>query len=116
VPTQARFALHLSRDRYRLVDPGDVYWLEAEGEATLVRLRSRVRLRDARPLGHVLARLPPGLFFRIHRNHAVNPARLRELRPRKGASGWEVVLDPPVNRVLPVGGTALAGLRRLLRV
>ena len=33
------------------VDPSNVYFLEAVGDDTLVRLRSKRRLRDLRPLG-----------------------------------------------------------------
>ena len=41
-------------------------------------------------------------FLRIHRNHAVNLARIQEIRRRKGREDWEVKLEPPVNQVLPV--------------
>jgi DNA-binding LytR/AlgR family response regulator len=40
-------------------------------------------------------------LVRIHRSHAVNLRRVREIRPVDGG-GWEVRMDPPVNRVLPV--------------
>ena len=40
-------------------------------------------------------------------NHAVNPGRVRELRPAASGSGWEVRLQPPVNRVLPVSRRSL---------
>jgi DNA-binding LytR/AlgR family response regulator len=41
-------------------------------------------------------------FLRIHRNHAVNLRRLAEVRRRRSGIDWEVKLEPPVNRVLPV--------------
>jgi len=37
----------------------------------------------------------------IHRSWAVNLRRVREIRPTADG-GWEVKLDPPVNRILPV--------------
>ena len=46
-----RMLLHLARDRRRAVDPQDVYFLEATGETTLVRLRSSRSVHDARTLG-----------------------------------------------------------------
>jgi DNA-binding LytR/AlgR family response regulator len=115
VPGPVRFAIQLARDRLRLVRIEDVYWLEAEGHTTLVRLRGARRLRDTRPLGRLLAKLPPSLFVRVHRNHAVNVDRVRELRRREGDADWELVLDPPVNRVLAVSRSAVASLRRRVR-
>jgi DNA-binding LytR/AlgR family response regulator len=89
--SRQRLALRLARDRRRVVDLDDVYFLEASGTATLVRLR------DVRGVGELLAHLEDRGFVRIHRSYVVNLARVRELR----------LLDPPVNRVLPVSRTAL---------
>ena len=47
----ARVLIHISELRRVPVDPKDVYFLEAVGDDTLVRLRSKRRLRDVRPLG-----------------------------------------------------------------
>ena len=46
--------------------------------------------------------LTPLGFVRIHRSFLVNPDRILELRRRRDGRGWEVVMAPPVNRVLPV--------------
>jgi len=54
-------------------------------------------------------------FLRIHRNHAVNLARIREIRRRKGRDDWEVKLEPPVNRVLPVSRGRLETLLNAFR-
>jgi DNA-binding LytR/AlgR family response regulator len=48
-------------------------------------------------------------FVRIHRSHAVNIRRVREIRPVEGG-GWEVLMDPPVNRVLTVSRREASGL------
>jgi len=45
----------------------------------------------------------------IHRSWAVNLRRVREIRPAAD-SGWEVKLDPPVNRVLPVSRRRVTAL------
>ena len=85
-----------------VVEPEDVYWLEAEGAATWVRQRSRKRLRDRRSLGKVVEALAGFGFLRVHKNHAVNLRRVQEVRRRAPGGDWEVKLEPLVNRVLPV--------------
>ncbi len=105
-----RVLINVSELRRVPVDPNDVYFLEAVGDDTLVRLRSKRRLRDVRPLGSLLKEFTPYGFLRIHRNHAVNLARIQEIRRRKGREDWEVKLEPPVNRVLPVSRTQIGKL------
>ena len=85
-----------------VVEPEDVYWLEAEGATTWVRQRSRKRLRDRRSLGKVVEALAGFGFLRVHKNHAVNLRRVQEVRRRVPGGDWELKLEPPVNRVLPV--------------
>ena len=107
---EARVLRHVARDRRRAVDPEDVYFLEAVGETTLVRLRSARRVRDVRALGDLLKAMLGAGLVRVHRNHAVNVRHVLEVRRRSAQKGWEVKLEPPVNRVLPVGRTYLARL------
>jgi len=40
----------------------------------------------------------------------VNLARIAEVRRRQKGRGWEVKLEPPVNRILPVSASAVKGL------
>lgn len=96
-----RILLHLPDGSRRPVDPDEIFLLETADGDTWVRLRSRRRLRDVRRLGDVVEVLAPHGFVRIHRSHAVNIRRIREIRPDEDG-GWEVRMDPPVNRVLPV--------------
>jgi len=107
---QARVLLHVARDCRRAIDPEDVYFLEAVGETTLVRLRSARRVRDVRALGDLLKAMPGAGLVRVHRNRAVSVRHVLEVRRRDARKGWEVKLEPPVNRVLPVGRTYLARL------
>jgi LytTr DNA-binding domain len=109
-PTTDRVLLHLGRDRRRAIDAGEVYFLEATGEATLVRLRSSKRFADVRALGKLGPLLAPFGIVRVHRNHAVNVHHVLEIRRRSGDADWEVKLDAPVNEVLPVGRTYLKRL------
>ncbi len=105
-----RVLLHLGRDVRRVVEAADIYYLEAEGETTRVRLRSSRALRDTRSLGELMPVLSRFGLLRVHRNHAVNVARIVEVRRRDGEADWEVTLAPPVNRVLPVSRASLARL------
>ena len=106
-----RFLVRLAAGRWRAVDLEDVYYVEAEGHDCRVRLRERAALPDTRRLAELEALLGPAGFVRIHRSLLVNPARVRELRRRSAGGGWEVVMEPPVNRVLPVSDERLAALR-----
>jgi hypothetical protein len=51
--------------------------------------------------------MPETGLVRVHRNHAVSVPHVLEVGRRAAQKGWEVKLEPPVNRVLPVGGTYL---------
>lgn len=111
MPEPRRLLLHLVDGSRRAVEPDDVYYLEAEEDDTLVRLRGRRLLRDVRRLREIEAAFARFGFVRIHRSWVVNPAHVRKLRPRKSLD-WEVALDPPVNRVLPVSRQRLKALLR----
>jgi DNA-binding LytR/AlgR family response regulator len=107
-------ALRLDRERRRLVDASDVFYLEADGATTLVRLRGARPLRDVRRLPELLKGLDALGFARIHRSFAVNLLRVGELRRQRDGVDWEVRLEPPVNRVLPVSRGQLPKLLELL--
>ncbi len=102
--------LHLAGSLRRVVDADEIHYLEAQGDETDVRLRGQRPLRDVRSLGEVLKELGPLGFVRIHRNHAVHAGRVREIRPAASGLGWEVRLEPPVNKVLPVSRRSLTAL------
>ena len=101
--SDARIWLHTDRDgTRRVVDPEDVYWLEAHRGDTYVRFRGRKRIKDLRPLARVAAAFAPHGFARVHNNHAVNLRRVIEVR-RRTPRDYELRLEPPVNRVLRIG-------------
>jgi len=108
-----KILVHLKDRRRLVVDPHDVYYLEARGDETDIRLRGASRLLDVRSLGEVMKDLGPAGFVRIHRNHAVNPGRVREIR--LAGRAWQVQLEPPVNKVLPVSRGSLATLLQAYR-
>lgn len=99
--SSVRILLRLRDGRRLPVDPEEIFFVESEGGDTWVRMRGKRRLREVRTFGELIDELAPHGFVRIHRGHAVNLLRVREIRPSRDG-GWEVRLDPPVNRVLPV--------------
>ncbi len=101
-PLPKQILLHLKQSRRLVVEPDEVYYLEASGDETIVRRRGCQTLRDVRALGEMMAVLERLQFHRIHDKWAVNLHRVREIRPQRDGEDWEVVLRSPVNRVLPV--------------
>ena len=67
-------------------------------------------LVDMRPLGELVPLFALHGFLQIHREHVANLRRIRLIRRRDEGRDWEVKLEPPVNRVLPVSRGALAKL------
>ncbi len=83
------------------VEPDEVFLLEAVDGNTLVRTRSAERLTDVRQLSVLMPLFEDHGFFQNHRSWAVNLRKVREIRPADDG-GWELKMDPPVNRVLPI--------------
>jgi DNA-binding LytR/AlgR family response regulator len=104
-----RILLHLQDGRRIPVDPQEIYLLEAEGGETLVRTRHAKPLTDVRQLSELVDAFEALGFAQIHRSWAVNLRRVREIRPSPDG-GWEVKLDPPVNRVLPISRRRISAL------
>ena len=103
-----RFLVHTAKTERALLDPDDIYFLEASGGDTLIRLARSKRLRDVRRLHEIARRLQGHGFVRIHDKFLVNLRRVQKLRQRKNATDWELKLEPPVNRVLPISRGRLA--------
>jgi DNA-binding LytR/AlgR family response regulator len=72
---------------------------------TVIRLRGKRLLRDGRGLGELEGVLRDHYLLRVQRNFIVNLRRTREIRARKEGGGWELRLEPPVNRIIPIGRT-----------
>ena len=102
-----RVAIHLARGRRRIVDPGDIYFIEAIAGGSRVRLRGARPLIDVRLAGELERALAPLGFVRVHRDYLVNIRRVREVRRRPKGRDWELKLSSPVNRVLPISRRAL---------
>jgi DNA-binding LytR/AlgR family response regulator len=109
-PSGERLLLHVSAGLRRAVDPDEIYCVEATGDDTEVRTRAARPLKDVRPIGQLEAPFLRQGFVRVHRNFLVNPRHVREVRRRPAGEDWELKLDPPVNRVLPVSRASLKAL------
>ncbi len=105
-----RLLLHLAPGLRQAIDPDDIFFVEATGDDTRVRTRAARALRDVRPLGEIEPLLLRRGFLRTHRNYLVNARHIRQVRRRPAGEDWELKLDPPVNRVLPVSRGAVAAL------
>lgn len=101
-PVTDRVLIWPELGRASVVEPDDIHWIEADSEGTWVRFRGRDRVRDRRTLPELVDALAPLGFLQVHRDHAVNLRRVAEVRRRTPGGDWEVKLEPPVNRVLPV--------------
>ena len=112
---KTRILLHPADSLLVPIDPSHVYYLEAVGGETLIRIRRSRPLKDVRPLGKLSPLFRRHGFLRVHRNHAVNLARIRQIRRRKGSLDWELKLQPPVNPILPISRNAFAKLKAAFR-
>ena len=97
-----RLAIHLEEGLREVVDLDDVYYIEATEDDTLIRLAGKRRRRDIRSMNTMEQKLKTAGFFRIQRSYLVNLNRIRLVRLRKSGRDWDVVMAPPVNKVLPV--------------
>jgi hypothetical protein len=52
--------------------------------------------------------------LRVHREYAVNLRRVALIRPRPSGRDWELKMEPPVNRVIPIAREGLEDLWAVL--
>ena len=110
-----RFPIKGEPGRIILLEKDKIYYIEAEGDDSLVRTARKKVYQHVEPLDEVGERLPSPPFFRIHRSYIVNLDRVLELRSR-GERDYEVKMDPPVNKVLPVSRKRYSKLIELLGI
>ena len=110
-----RFPVKSEPGRVALLEKDRIFYVEAEADDSLIRTARKKLYRHSERLEQVEARLPSPPFFRVHRSYVVNLNRVLELRSR-GDDEWELKMDPPVNKVLPVSRRRLPGLRELLGI
>ncbi|MCH8876852.1 MAG: LytTR family transcriptional regulator [Chloroflexi bacterium] len=112
---ELRFPVKSEPGRVLLLEKSQIFYVEAEADDSLIRTARKKLYRHSERLDQVEARLPSPPFFRVHRSYVVNLNRVFELRSR-GDDEWELKMDPPVNKVLPVSRRRLRDLRELLGI
>ena len=96
-----KLPIKTDRGHLILLEKDQIFYIQAEGDDSLVRTARPKVYRHTERLEQVQARLPSPPFYRVHRSYIVNLDRVYELRPR-GRTDHELKLDPPVNKVLPI--------------
>ena len=110
-----RFPVKIAPGRVVLLEKDQIFYVEAEADDSLIRTARKKLYRHSERLDQAEARLPSPPFFRVHRSYVVNLSRVLEIRSR-GDNEWELKMDPPVNKVLPVSRRRLSDLRELLGI
>lgn len=101
--------------RIDLIEMDRIYYLEAQREKTLIRTRRKKPYTSMQRLGDIQKKLPAPAFVRCHREFIVNLNRARSLDPRE-TRGYDIKLDPPVNKRIPVARNRLNTIRKILGV
>jgi DNA-binding LytR/AlgR family response regulator len=98
-----------------LIEIEGIFYLEAKGHDTLIRTKRKKPYHSVQRLGELVKKLPTPVFVRCHREYIVNLNRVRSLTPRK-SKDYDLRLDPPVNRRIPIARNRLENIRKILGV
>jgi len=96
-----------------LIETGEILWIEARENYSLVQTTGGESHLVRRLLGEWETELPSGQFQRISRSHLLNCHRIREIQWLPGEESL-VLFDGSESR-LPLGRAATRRLRRFLR-
>jgi two-component system LytT family response regulator len=98
-----------------LIEIDGIFYLEAQGEDTLIRTKRKKPYKSVQRLGDLAKKLPAPVFVRCHREYIVNLNRVRVITPR-ASRDYDLRLDPPVNRRIPIARNRLEKIRKILGV
>ncbi len=98
-----------------LIEIDGIFYLEAQGENTIVRTKRKKPYKSVQRLGELAKKLPAPAFVRCHREFIVNSNRVRSLSPRNSRD-YDLRLDPPVNRRIPIARDRFENIRKILGV
>jgi DNA-binding LytR/AlgR family response regulator len=98
-----------------LIEIDGIFYLEAQGDDTLIRTKRKKQYKSVQRLGNLAKRLPAPAFVRCHREFIVNLNRVRLLAQR-ASRDYDLQLNPPVNRRIPIARDRLEQIRRILGI
>jgi two-component system response regulator LytT len=98
-----------------LIEIDRIFYLEAQGDDTLIRTKRKKPYKSVQRLGDLAEKLPAPAFVRCHREFIVNLNRVRLITPR-ASRDYDLQLDPPVNRRIPISRNHLQEIRKILGV
>jgi two-component system LytT family response regulator/two-component system response regulator LytT len=96
-----------------LIEIEAIFYLEAREGDTLIRTQRKKLYRSVQRLKELAQKLPGPAFVRCHREYIVNLNRVRALTPRSSRD-WDLHLDPPVNRRIPIARDRLDKIHKIL--
>lgn len=96
-----------------LIEIDGIFYLEAQGDNTLIQTKRKKPYKSVQRLGDLAKKLPIPAFVRCHREYIVNLNRVRILTPR-ASRDYDLRLDPPVNRRVPIARDRLEEIRKIL--
>jgi two-component system LytT family response regulator/two-component system response regulator LytT len=98
-----------------LIEIDSIFYLEAQGDDTLTRTTRKKPYHSIQRLGELAKKLSAPAFVRCHRQYIVNLNRASALTPRNSRD-YDLRLDPPVNRRIPIARNRLKMICKLLGV
>jgi len=110
-----RLAVVYADGRVDLIEIDRIFYLEAQGEKTLIRTRRKIPYISFQRMGEIEKTLPSPAFVRTHREFIVNLNYARSLNPRP-TGGYDLKLDPPVNKRIPIARNRLSNVRKILGI
>ena len=75
-----------------LIEIDGIFYLEARGEKTLIRIRRKKPYQSVQRLGELAQKLSAPAFVRCHREYIVNLSRVRSITPRN-SRGYDLKLE-----------------------
>jgi len=96
-----------------LIEIEAIFYLEAKGDDTLIRTRRKEPYHSVQRIKDLADRLPAPAFVRCHREYIVNLNRVRSFLPRSDHD-YDLQLDPPVNRRIPIARVHIDQIRQIL--
>ena len=98
-----------------LIEIDAIFYLEAKEGDTLIRTKRKRPYRSVQRMHELAKRLPAPAFVQCHREYIVNLNRVRAITPRNNRD-YDLRLDPPVNRRIPIARDRFGSIRKILGV